>query len=501
MKAPEYDVVVLGSGFAGSLTAMILQRVGRRVVLIDKSRHPRFAIGESSTPIANMVLHDLAIRYDTPRLLPLVKYGTWQASYPQIACGLKRGFSYFLHRPKQAFTPSESHANELLVAASSDDRDSDTQWLRSDVDHFFTTEAAAMGVTVLEDCAIDDIQHRGVGDWEVTCRKEEQPLMVRGAFVVDATGEAGVLPRSLAIDSSGHSFKTRSRAIFSHFKDVGSWQEQLRKLGANNRDHPFHCDNAAQHHIFDGGWLWMLRFDDGLTSAGLVLDESKHPFERSVDAESEWLQWLSKYPSIAAMFDHAELAPVPGRIIQTHRLQRSWSQIAGEDWALLPHTAGFVDPLHSTGIAHSLCGVEQLVRILDEHWQADTRAQALSDYGNIVSQELDLIDELVATCFATFERFDLFVIATMLYFAAATTYERLRCEGEQQLAFLCSDRKVVRDLLISACTRIRHESNNATPRAIESVREEISQLIAPINHVGLLDQTVANMYRHTVAPM
>src|SRR3990167_7321266 len=160
MKEHEFDVVVMGAGFAGSLTAMILQRVGRRVALIDKTRHPRFAIGESSTPIANMVFRDLANRYDLPRLLPLAKYGSWQETYPHIGCGLKRGFSYFGHKSGQRFMPSPTHANELLVAASSHDRDSDTQWLRADVDQFFCSEAATLGVTVLEDCAVRKIQHR-----------------------------------------------------------------------------------------------------------------------------------------------------------------------------------------------------------------------------------------------------------------------------------------------------------------------------------------------------
>ncbi|MEO8495307.1 MAG: FAD-dependent oxidoreductase, partial [Planctomycetota bacterium] len=284
MKMQEFDVVVLGSGFAGSLTAMILQRVGRRVALIDKTRHPRFAIGESSTPIANMVLRDLAKRYDLPRLLPLTKYGTWQATYPQIGCGLKRGFSYFAHEAGRTFGPTPTHANELLVAASSHDRDSDTQWLRADVDQFFCSEAAALGVTVLADCVVREIQHRGVGTWSLDCQHEERSLQLGASFIIDATGEAGVLPRSLGIESSVARCRTHSRAIFSHFRDVGSWHESLNTPGGKTLDHPFHCDHAAQHHILDGGWLWMLRFNDGLTSAGLVLDEVKHPLDQSLDA-------------------------------------------------------------------------------------------------------------------------------------------------------------------------------------------------------------------------
>jgi len=503
MSKREFDVVVLGSGFAGSLTAMILQRVGRRVALVDKTRHPRFAIGESSTPIANLVFRDLAKRYDLPRLLPLAKYGSWQETYPHIGCGLKRGFSYFGHKSGQVFTPSLTHANELLVAASSHDRDSDTQWLRADVDQFFCSEAASLGVAVHEDCAIRELRHSGIGDWSIDCRHEGRPLTLRTSFVIDATGEAGVVPRTLGVASCVERCRTHSRAIFSHFRGVGSWYDSLNSLGGKTQDHPFHCDNAAQHHILDGAWLWMLRFNNGLTSAGLVLDETQYPLDPSVDVSTEWNQWLVRYPSVAAMFAEAELAETPGKLIRTPRLQRRWSKLAGEDWALLPHAAGFVDPLHSGGIAHSLCGVERLVQILDRQWQANTRAEALHAYGVTIERELDLIDELVASCFATFGQFDLLVVATMLYFAAATTYERFRCEGESSLAFLGADRTEIRNLLQTACTAISQQTAaaSASQDRIEQIRRHVASLIAPINHVGLLDATLANMYRHTVAPM
>ena len=55
-----YDIAIIGSGFAGSLLAMVARRLGRSVVLLEKAKHPRFAIGESSTPLANLILEDLA---------------------------------------------------------------------------------------------------------------------------------------------------------------------------------------------------------------------------------------------------------------------------------------------------------------------------------------------------------------------------------------------------------------------------------------------------------
>src|SRR5205814_361082 len=87
------DVLVLGAGFAGSLMALVAHRIGLRTVLVEKGQHPRFAVGESSTPIANLVLEELARTYYLPRLFPLTKHGRWQAAYPHLAVGLKRGFT------------------------------------------------------------------------------------------------------------------------------------------------------------------------------------------------------------------------------------------------------------------------------------------------------------------------------------------------------------------------------------------------------------------------
>ena len=51
----ECDVLVIGGGPAGSTAAALLVELGHRVTLLEKSRHPRFHIGESLLP-ANLPL-------------------------------------------------------------------------------------------------------------------------------------------------------------------------------------------------------------------------------------------------------------------------------------------------------------------------------------------------------------------------------------------------------------------------------------------------------------
>ena len=95
---PDFDLTIIGSGFGGTLLAMVARRLGLSVALLERGRHPRFAIGESTSPLMNLLIEQLAHRYDLPRLLPLTTYGSWQRAYPDLGCGLKRGFTYFHHR-------------------------------------------------------------------------------------------------------------------------------------------------------------------------------------------------------------------------------------------------------------------------------------------------------------------------------------------------------------------------------------------------------------------
>src|SRR5437763_7363667 len=163
-----FDLAIAGSGFGGSLAAMVGRRLGLSVLLLERGTHPRFAIGESSSPLANLLLEQLARRYDLPRLIPLTEYGKWQRTYPEIGCGLKRGFSFYAHAVGQRFVPREDRANELLVAASPCDEVADTHWLRADFDHFLVREGQSIGVEYRDQVTLDRIHWGPSGLAELT---------------------------------------------------------------------------------------------------------------------------------------------------------------------------------------------------------------------------------------------------------------------------------------------------------------------------------------------
>src|SRR5437870_6597039 len=127
-------IAIIGSGFAGSLRARVLAVQGHDVVLLERGTHPRFAIGESSTPLANLSLERLARRYHLEDCHQLAAHGRWLEHLPDVRRGLKRGFTFYRHQRGKAFANRGLESERLLVAASPNDAVADTHWLRADVD-------------------------------------------------------------------------------------------------------------------------------------------------------------------------------------------------------------------------------------------------------------------------------------------------------------------------------------------------------------------------------
>lgn len=498
------DVLILGSGFGGSLLAQILARSGRAVTLVDKARHPRFAIGESSTPLADATLQRLARRYNLPSLLPLTQYGSWKRTYPQLLCGRKRGFTYFRQLPDSDLTPENFADRRLLAAASSDNEHSDTQWLRSDVDQFFFQQAAQLGVHCVQGCRYQ-LQRQSSG-WQLDGTAADQAVQVRADFVVDATGSAGGLLQQLLIPSQTHVLKTSSRAIFAHFADAPACERLLRESGISTDDFPFCCDDAAVHQVLDDGWMWQLRFDDDTVSAGFVIDQRQHsPGQLSPEtAAAEWQTRLERYPFLQRQFARATIVRPDTGLQFTGRLQRLTTQAAGADWAVLPNTAGFIDALHSTGIAHTLSGIERLAAILTSPATVEQREGRLQHYSQQLIREIQLVDELVEGCYAALPQFGLWCDWAMLYFAAVTSLEQAAADSPCDTGFLQADNPAFRSLLQQARRQLQTAAEAAlsSPQAAcRRFTDWLRDALRPWNRVGLLDESCRGLYASTAAPV
>jgi FADH2 O2-dependent halogenase len=408
----------VGSGFGGAILAMIARRLGSRVMLFERGQHPRFAIGESASPLAGVLIEQLADRYDLPRLRPLSAFGTWQRAYPDVACGLKRGFTYFKHETGQQYQVAPDRSNQLLVAASPNDELSDTHWLRSDVDHFLVREATALGADYLDEVTLDAVEWHVDGTATLSGAQRGSPLRVRAGFVVDASGPRGFLSRALDIEERGFDGYPKTQALYSHFVDVARCDDMpdFAPKGVP----PYPMDDAALHHVFDQGWMWVLRFGNGVTSAGIAVTESLATELRLADGAPAWERFLARHPSIAAQF--ADAKPIR-EFTWMPRVAYRAARAAGERWTMLPSAAAFIDPLFSTGIPLTLLGIE---RFADAWRRGGSSAFAQGASKDAPLREADHTARFIAGCYAAFPRFDAFTTYSMFYFAAASFSEMQR---------------------------------------------------------------------------
>jgi len=421
-----YDLAIIGSGFAGSLLAMIARQLGRSVVLLERGSHPRMVIGESSTPLSNLLVQELATRYGLPTLLPLTKWGTWQQHYPDVSCGLKRGFSFFHH--ELGHPGNIRFDKQMLVTASPHDVIADTHWYRADFDHLLVREAQRLGVVYHDEVNLR--QFNEAEEYvELAGEHHQQDVRFRARFVVDATGPRGCLHRLLDLPEAVLSYMPATHALYSHFSGVKRLDEDA-PFDTGDKP-PYPVDDAAVHHVFDGGWIWVLRFNNGITSAGIAATETAAMRLSLAEKAPAWERLLNQIPALRKQFSEAAV-----RLPFTYlpRLGFRSGVITGERWALLPSAAGFVDPLLSSGFPLTLLGVSRMAEVFDRHWNQPSFTTELLAYAASTDGELLATSRLIGALYANMNNFDAFRAVSLLYFAAASFSETVRRLGKPHLA-------------------------------------------------------------------
>jgi tetracycline 7-halogenase / FADH2 O2-dependent halogenase len=433
----SYDIAVVGSAFAGSLVAMIARRLGRSVVLIEKGMHPRVVIGESSTPLSNLLLEELSTRYDLPSLRPLAKWGSWQRAYPEVACGLKRGFTFHHHVLGAERAADPDRRDQLLVAASPRDEIADTHWYRADFDNLLVQEAQKLGVEYVDQTALHRCEE---GETEVTLRGQRggRDVAFQAKFVVDATGPRGFLHQAQRLGEMELAGYPSTQALYSHFSGVRRLESgQDCRMGGNPPPYPI--DDAAVHHVFDGGWIWVLQFNNGITSAGVAATDECASRLHFADGATAWDRLLDLIPALKEQFAAAK---TERPFTHIPRLAYRSGKIAGRRWALLPSAAGFVDPLLSTGFPLTLLGMTRLAEMLERDWETARFGERLQEYATQTDGELVATAGLMGALYANMSNFPVFVALSLLYFAAASFSEAARRLGKAHLTssfLLCED--------------------------------------------------------------
>jgi FADH2 O2-dependent halogenase len=475
----HFQILVIGSGFGGSLMAMISRQLGFATALIERGRHPRYVIGESSTPLANLLLEEVADEFGLPLVRPLSKWGTWQQHMPQLGCGIKRGFTFYHHTLGQPFETDRERRRQLMVGASPREAVADTHWYRPDFDLYLVQQAQALGVTYWDEVELTSAVEETDG-MRLAGRRHGQECAFSADFVFDASGPRGFLHRTFGLSEQTLPGLPPTQSVFSQFRGVGELPPSFHAPGALP---PYPPEQAAVHHIFAGGWIWVLKFNNGITSAGAAATDAVAEELEFKSGEAGWLRLLQRLPSLGEEFQFAK-AVIP--FVHQPRLAFRSGVIHGSRWALLPSAAGVVDPLLSTGFPLTLLGVVRLGKLLRSCGGTDLWELALEDYSRLTALELDATARLVGALYANMDRFDMFKPLSLLYFAAASFSEAARRLGKPHLAdsFLLSRHpafgKQLREICDAACAP---GAKGETATLCRGLREAI----APFDVAGLTD--------------
>jgi FADH2 O2-dependent halogenase len=244
------------------------------------------------------------------------------------------------------------------------------------------------------------------------------------------------------------------------------------------------------HHVFDGGWIWVLRFNNGITSAGVAATKQAAARLRLADGEAAWNRLVNTIPALREQFS---LARAERPFTHVQRLSFLSAAVCGERWTLLPSAAGFVDPLLSTGFPLTLLGVSRLAGILEQDWGSPRFSERLQHYAAQTTDELLATSRLIASLYASMDNFPVFTALSLLYFAAASFSETARRLQKPGLApsFLLHDHAVFGPACRSLFERARQvKTEQESARLIEDVLHAIE----PIDVAGLCNRQRRNWY-------
>lgn len=341
MPTHEFDVIIAGTGIYGTSLGAILARQGARVLLIERGRHPRFALGEALLPQSAIWPFVLAQRFGVPELGHL-SHADRIVDHITPTCGLKHSIGFAWHAPGE--TASDAHVHQLVPPHLP--FYSESHLYREDIDLFLLEAARRHGCAYVDETAIDGVT------WDadaVTVRTADRAWTA--ALFVDATGGRSCLASQEAYRDDVPRARTHSRCIFSHVEGLPPIDDWLDAASEGRRLH-----DGTFHHMFPGGWLWVIPFDNfsrstsPLASIGLMLDPRIHPEDPGLSPEQEFRAIVDRFPTISAQMKDIRAARPFQR---TGRLQYSSRTSVGHRHVLAPSTYGFIDPIYSNGLVHA----------------------------------------------------------------------------------------------------------------------------------------------------
>lgn len=387
----DFDVIILGSGIAGSTLGAILAKNGASVLLVDAGVHPRFSVGESTTLYTLNVFRVLAERYGIPELEP---FSTVEGCLEHIgpSVGRKRHFGFMLHREGEEPDPRE--VNQFAPPSSL----LQTSHLhRQDSDAYLFHAAVRYGCVAKQAYRVAEVE---LGEDQVAVVGQDGSRHT-ARYLVDGSGFRSPVARKLGLRRQPNDLKHHSRSLFTHMLDVRPTDDCLRMAAEDLPPIPW--VDGTMHHTFDRGWLWIIPFNNEprsknpLVSVGLTYDERRYPKTEGVAPEEEFRAFTSRFPVLERIFADAKTVRP---WVSTDRLQYSSTRTVGHRWCLMSHAAGFIDPLYSRGLTNTGEVINALAwRLLDALREDDFAEERFAYVDRLQKGLIKYNDELVNCSF------------------------------------------------------------------------------------------------------